>query len=242
MKLTVLGNQATCPEEGGACSSFLLETCGKRILIDMGCGSLSQLQKYSDLKDLDLIVLSHLHFDHFGDIFCAKYQLETRKAYGEEIIPIPLLCPALPEWAAQELLTGNIFDYKEVKDHWKYDFDNIGFEFFLVPHLVESYAISITAENKKFVYSGDSGYTITLQEAACDADCFLCEATMVEAKPAEQGHHLSADAAGTIARNANVKKLLLTHYHTWQEQDILRHAKNSFENARITYIAESFLI
>ena len=45
MKLTVFGNNATCPEADGACSCYLLQTKGKRILLDMGNGSAAKLQK-----------------------------------------------------------------------------------------------------------------------------------------------------------------------------------------------------
>ena len=97
MRMTVYGNNATCPEADGACSCFLIEAEGRRILLDMGNGSLAKLQKDVDLAALDLIAISHLHFDHFGDLFCAKYQLESRRACGEAIPRIPLLTPRLPD-------------------------------------------------------------------------------------------------------------------------------------------------
>lgn len=95
MKLTVFGNNSTCPEADGACSCYLLQTKGKRILLDMGNGSAAKLQKHLPLTQLDAIIISHLHFDHFGDLFCAKYALETKRAYGENLKPIPLFIPRL---------------------------------------------------------------------------------------------------------------------------------------------------
>ena len=53
--MTVYGNNATCPEADGACSCFLIEAEGRRILLDMGNGSLAKLQKDVDLAALDLI-------------------------------------------------------------------------------------------------------------------------------------------------------------------------------------------
>ena len=49
MKLTVFGNNATCPEADGACSSFLVETEGKKILLDMGNGSLAKIRQNVDI-------------------------------------------------------------------------------------------------------------------------------------------------------------------------------------------------
>ena len=68
MKLTVFGNNATCPEADGACSCYLLQTKGKRILLDMGNGSAAKLQKHLPLTQLDAIIISHLHFDHVGNL------------------------------------------------------------------------------------------------------------------------------------------------------------------------------
>ena len=46
-------------------SSFLVETKGKRILIECGPDVWSQLQSMNlKTTDLDLVVVSHLHFDH----------------------------------------------------------------------------------------------------------------------------------------------------------------------------------
>ena len=71
-----------------------VEACGKKVLLDMGSGSLSQLQRTEDLAALDMIVVSHCISTHMGDLFCAKYQLETRRAWGETVPKIPLLAPA----------------------------------------------------------------------------------------------------------------------------------------------------
>ena len=109
MYLTVFGNNASFPRAYGACACYLVEACGKKVLLDMGSGSLSQLQRTEDLAALDMIVVSHLHFDHMGDLFCAKYQLETRRAWGETVPKIPLLAPPMPQWARQELGAGEVF-------------------------------------------------------------------------------------------------------------------------------------
>ena len=152
MKLTVFGNNATCPEADGACSCYLLQTKGKRILLDMGNGSAAKLQKHLPLTQLDAIIISHLHFDHFGDLFCAKYALETKRAYGENLKPIPLFIPALPQWASEELCTNDVFQIHTIKDGAAYDFDEVHFSFFAVKHLIESYGVRISAEGKTFAF------------------------------------------------------------------------------------------
>ena len=242
MKLTVFGNNATCPEAGGACACFLVETEGKRILLDMGCGSLPRLQCQVDLAKLDLIVISHLHFDHFGDLFCAKYQLETRAARGEKLRSITLCSPALPDWAAGELLSNGVFSHMTVADGGEYRLGPVELTFFRVPHLVESYAVRLRAEDKIFTYSGDSAACDALTQAARGADCFLCEASLVDGQQSEAGHHLLAQQAGRIAAEAGAGQLLLTHYHSADSRQVLAQAGKQFPVARLTRIGDSVMI
>ena len=58
--LTVFGNNASFPQAYGACACYLVEACGKKILLDMGSGSLSQLLRAEDIAKLDMIVLLSL--------------------------------------------------------------------------------------------------------------------------------------------------------------------------------------
>ena len=101
MRMTVYGNNATCPEADGACSCFLIEAEGRRILLDMGNGSLAKLQKDVDLAALDLIAISHLHFDHFGDLFCAACVQEL-SLLSPYLLPLQFSLPY--SWNHQYLL------------------------------------------------------------------------------------------------------------------------------------------
>ncbi|HDH16359.1 MAG TPA: MBL fold metallo-hydrolase [Gammaproteobacteria bacterium] len=56
--------------EGRASAGYLIFTDGKpRILMDVGGGTFQRLAKSgTNIKDLDIILLSHLHADHTGDL------------------------------------------------------------------------------------------------------------------------------------------------------------------------------
>ena len=153
MYLTVFGNNASFPRAYGACACYLVEACGKKVLLDMGSGSLSQLQRTEDLAALDMIVVSHLHFDHMGDLFCAKYQLETRRAWGETVPKIPLLAPPMPQWARQELGAGEVFDICEVGDGACFTLGGIRLTFIRLEHLVESYGLRLCTGQKTLAYA-----------------------------------------------------------------------------------------
>lgn len=240
MHITVYGNNATCPEADGACSCFLVEAEGKRILLDMGNGSLAKLQRDVDISTLDLIVISHLHFDHFGDLFCAKYQLETRRAQGEDIRTIPLLTPALPDWASAELLNNDVFDHHVIDESKVFQTGSIRVTFTAMVHLIESYGVRIETEEKTLAYSGDTGLCSQLNALAAGADTLLCEATFPDGMHTEEGHHLSALSAARCAAENGVKQLLLTHFHREQAAEILRDARGGFAATELTEIGERY--
>jgi ribonuclease BN (tRNA processing enzyme) len=240
MKLTVFGNNATCPEAGGACSSFLLEADDKKILLDLGCGSLAKAREKIDLTTLDAIIISHLHFDHFGDLFCAKYHLETRKAYGEKIVPIMLLAPQLPEWAKKELDTNGVFDIHVLKDGSTFFIDAIKVDFARVVHSVEGYGVRVNFAGKVLAYSGDSAICDSLNFLAASADAFLCEATFFGNNSVEAKQHLSAQNAAKLSIQAGCKQLLLTHYHSEQKEEIYKEAAKYFEKVVLTKIGETY--
>lgn len=241
MKLTVFGNNATCPAADGACASYLLEAAGKRILLDMGNGSLAKIQQRIDLGTLDAIIISHLHFDHFGDLFCAKYQLETRKCYGETIAAIPLVAPALPQWAVQQLLDNDVFVYTAITPSVTFSLGEIVVEFVALKHSIESYGIRISVEGKIFAYSGDTGRCDGIETLACGADMFLCEATFLHGTQ-EEGHHLSAASAAEIADKSGVQRLLLTHFHPSESNELFSQSQKSFEHSQLSEILGEYSI
>src|SRR4026209_2708073 len=67
MRLTVLGCAGSFPGPDAACSAYLVEADGFRLMLDFGTGSLSALQRYASLTSVDAILLSHLHLDHMVD-------------------------------------------------------------------------------------------------------------------------------------------------------------------------------
>jgi ribonuclease BN (tRNA processing enzyme) len=53
---------------GRACSGYLVEEGGLRLLLDCGNGVFAKLREVVDYVDVDAVVISHLHADHFFDL------------------------------------------------------------------------------------------------------------------------------------------------------------------------------
>ncbi len=88
-------------------------------------------------------------------------------------------------------------------------------------------------QGTKFVFMADVGRTNDLVSVCREADGLVIEATYLdqEADMAKQFGHLTAKQAATLARDAGVKHLYLTHVsRRYRERDILDEAKAIFPN------------
>ena len=86
----------------------------------------------------------------------------------------------------------------------------------------------------KLVHIGDAGRTDNLLEVCRDADGLIIEATYleVEAELAAQFSHLTARQAATLAVEAGVKQLFLTHIsRRYREKEVLEEAQAVFPDA-----------
>jgi len=75
MRLTVLGKSPSWQDADGACSGYLIEEDGTTILLDCGNGVFSKLRRYCDYINVDAVLISHLHADHFLDLVPFSYAL-----------------------------------------------------------------------------------------------------------------------------------------------------------------------
>src|SRR5947208_5882379 len=75
MRITVLGKSPSWQDAGGACSGYLVEDSGTRLLLDCGNGVFSKLRQHVDYTKLDAVLISHLHADHILDLVPYAYAL-----------------------------------------------------------------------------------------------------------------------------------------------------------------------
>jgi ribonuclease BN (tRNA processing enzyme) len=231
MRLTVLGKSPSWQDAGGACSGYLIEEGGTALLVDCGNGVFAKLRQRIDYVDVDAVVISHLHADHFLDLVPYSYAL----TYAPRQQPVPVdrwpgtdfpACPVLhvPP-GAQELfrrvvgawgnadLIENAFKLREYDPSSEIEIGPIRITFQPVPHFTETFAMSITSTNGsgRIVYGADSSPTEVLTEFARDADLMLVEATLPRPERTGMRGHLTPSEAGGHARDAGAKRLLLVH-------------------------------
>ncbi|HOG46617.1 MAG TPA: MBL fold metallo-hydrolase [Anaerolineae bacterium] len=234
MRLTVFGNSGSFPGPDSACAGYLLEADGLQILLDCGNGVLARLQRYFPIEQLDALVVSHLHFDHMADLPVLKYGLESKVALGQCLEPLQLFAPATPEEVRHTFASEVAFASTTIEDGMLTQLGSVSLSFVRMDHPVETYAVVVSAEDKRFVYSGDTLFNRRLIDAASGADLLLCEATAVKSLHTASGDipHLTARQAGEVAAQAGVRQLLLTHF--WYEtprEEYVAEARQAFAGA-----------
>jgi ribonuclease BN (tRNA processing enzyme) len=249
MRLTVLGKSPSWQDAGGACSGYLLEEDGTAVVIDCGNGVFGKLRQRIDYVDVDAVVISHLHADHFLDLVPFSYAL----TYAPRQQPVPVDRwpgtdnPACPElhvppgardtfrrvvgaWGNDDLIE-NAFDLREYDPSSELEIGPVRVRFQPVPHFTETFAMAISSTDGsgRIVYGADSSPTDALAELASGADLILMEATLPRPERTGLRGHLTPSEAGEHARAAGAKRLVLVHISDELDADwARREAEESF--------------
>lgn len=214
MRLTVLGCAGSFPGPDSACSAYLVEAEGFRLLIDFGPGSLSALQRYANMHAIDAILLSHLHCDHMLD--ACSYIVVRRYAPDGPYPPLPVYAPAgAPEriaaaYSVDEGPVDDVYTFYSLQPG-TFPLGPFAVSVDRVNHPIETYAVRLEYGGRALAYSGDTAPCEALVRLAQGADLFLCEASYLDGADNPPDLHLTGREAGEIATKAGVHRLLLTH-------------------------------
>jgi ribonuclease BN (tRNA processing enzyme) len=232
--LTVIGSSGTYPGGGRACSSYLVESEGTSVLLDCGNGALANLTKIRDVADVDAVILSHMHPDHFVDIYGLFYALRFHPQ-GPKAVDV--YAPAGADDHIAQLLWNpggfrELCRFREVRAGDTLSIGAFDIELFAAAHPIETLASRITAAGGVVIaYSADSGASDRIVECARDADLFVCDCTWLAADgPHPENLHMSGAEAGQHARRAGAKSLLVTHvFPTTEPEEVAAEAREHFD-------------
>lgn len=216
--LTVLGATGGYPEPGQACSGFLIEWDGFRVVLDLGYATLPRLLAHLPDLHLDAVVITHDHPDHCVDL----HGLFRIRHYGGLTggHRLPLYCPA----GVLDRLQGlePAADLREVFDvhHLPGSFQLGPFALSCVPlpHFVPNMGIRLDAPPTAIAYTGDTGPDPGLAQLGRGVDLFIVDATDRPGETEQPIRNLlTAKEAGQWAARAGASRLLLTHF--WPGND-----------------------
>lgn len=223
LSVHVTGSAGTHPGPGRACSGYLVEAAppdghGRttRLLLDCGNGSLANVQRVCDLGEIDAVLISHLHPDHFVDLFGLYYALRFHPGGPRQV---PVYAPAGAEDLLRALLTAeatahlpDVLGLRTVAAGDTLDVGSLRVALSAANHPVETVAARIEGGGRTIAYSGDSHVADDVVAAARDADLFICDASWLERMgPHPSGIHCTGVEAGRMAADAGAARLLVTH-------------------------------
>jgi ribonuclease BN (tRNA processing enzyme) len=230
MQLKVLGKSPAWQDAGGACSGYLVEADGVRLLLDCGSGVFGKLRAAVDYGDVDAVVISHLHADHILDlvpfasalVYAPRHQpVPVHGHPGTDAPPRPrLLAPPGGRDAFRRLCTaggmseGHIekgFALEEYDPRQPVEVGTLEVSFQPVPHYLPTQAVGVAANGRRITYSADSSPSEDLCAFARDTDLLLIEATLPRPEREGPRGHLTPEEAGEHGRRAGARRLVLTH-------------------------------
>lgn len=215
MWLTVLGaGPAYTDREGAAGACYLVSLGSTAMLLDLGQGSFPRIFPHVRPEDLDAVVVSHLHPDHFVDLVplrhYLRYELEPRRRV-RVIGPSDLggrldALHAMPGFSAEALDLTTLGEATHAVGA-------LTVEGRLVTHTAESYAIRVApaAGGPGLVYSGDCGRADDIAPLVRPGDTILSEASFGPGPVPPGAIHLDAPAVGRLAVSTGAARTLLTH-------------------------------
>jgi ribonuclease BN (tRNA processing enzyme) len=240
VRITVLGKSPSWQDAGGACSGYLVEEDGFTLLLDCGNSVFSKLRHYRDYVDVDAVLISHLHADHFLDLVPFSYAL----TYAPRQQPVAVggwpgtSRPARPQlyapmgagdmfrhlvacWGDEELIERAflLFEYDGPDSLSLGPFD---VRFCEVPHFTRTFAAEIANHDGRLTYSADCAPNEELVRFARGTDLLLIEATLPRPERTGVRGHLTPAEAGDHGRRGCARRLVLTHFSDELDPDWAR--------------------
>jgi ribonuclease BN (tRNA processing enzyme) len=192
------------------------------VLFDLGSGAFSNLREAIDYPQLDAVVISHMHADHFLDLIPLRYALKYGPLLRESRIALFLppggsdvlykLCSAFDSEGTPDFL-GEVYDIREYDPREPLEINDLRLRFAKVMHYIDSYAFRVETGTSNMTYSSDTAPCENVVKLARNTELFLCECTLGlgEADLPPRGHSTAAEA-GAMAEQAEAARLMLTHY------------------------------
>lgn len=241
MKVKILGSVSPYCKGSLNCPGYLVNSGDEKILLDCGPGITRNMSLPNDLNNLNIII-SHLHKDHYGDLLSLGYASYVFHNLGILNKRIKVFIPK-NNFDKNEDIIGDylflanfgdehFFEFIPYNENTKLIIGNMNVIFSKNPHQLYTLSTKIVDNDKSIVYSADTGFIgNTLVELASCADILICEATFLNGQTRNGNNHLYTSEAAYIAKNAKVKKLVLTHFFPEIDKKLyVDEAKEVFNN------------
>lgn len=215
--LTFLGSGDAFSSGGRLNTCMHVDADGTRFLMDCGASALAGFKQFGiDTLDIDVILITHFHADHYGGLPLLLVESKLRRRTA----PLPIAGPpGMREFFGDllgSLLPGTPADFGFDVEFLEYSRDTatvvgpLSVRAWPVIHVPETipHAIRVETGTRTIGYSGDTEWTDTLIDAARTTDLFVCEAVTLDRRI--KNH---VDYVTVLGRRPDLdcKTLVLTH-------------------------------
>jgi ribonuclease BN (tRNA processing enzyme) len=214
MRLAVLGaGPAYTDRQDAVGAAYLVTLDGTALLLDLGQGAFPRLFPHIRPTELDAVVVSHLHPDHFIDLVPLRHYLryEFEPPRRVRVIGPAGLGERLDALHAEPGFTAASLDC-EMMGPTINQIGSLSVEARLVSHTDESYALRVAGpDGPGLVYSGDCGRPFDLAPLIRPGDTLLTEVAFGPGPVPAGVLHLDGPGVGALAAATHPGRILLTH-------------------------------
>jgi ribonuclease BN (tRNA processing enzyme) len=205
--LTFLGTSGSVVTKERMCAGILFQDK----LIDVGFGVLSNLLRSgTKLDTINDVYISHTHSDHIGDFTGLLWAM----AMENRTKRVQVVSSASTASTLEKILELQSTPWSFVK----FDIDfvrpkDVGVETVTTIHDPENLAYRFQSQRGDLVYVGDTAKSEKISEFAKGCDLLIHEATFLDGQEsvAAVTRHSTARDAGSMAKIAGARRLVLTH-------------------------------
>jgi ribonuclease BN (tRNA processing enzyme) len=212
--LTVIGaGPAWSDRAGSSGASYLVQSPNAAVLLDLGQGSFPRLARTVEPSELDAVVISHLHPDHFIDLVPLRHYLayQHRPARSVRVIAPAGLATRIDALHDQPGFTVVSLELEPFSSE-RIALGDLTLEARRVTHTDNSHAVRLApSEGPGLVYSGDCGVADDLIPLIRPGDTLLVEVSFGAGPVPPGALHLNADAIAGLVRATRPGLVLLTH-------------------------------
>lgn len=229
MRLKVIGYWGGYPSVDEASSMYILEKDGFALLLDVGSGGLSKLQKYKQVSEIDAVILSHYHPDHVADVGVLQHALIVQAHLTDEKTKLPIY------GHQEDMLFFETLedDYTEAIAYDPNEALKIGpffIRFLRTKHSVPCFGMRITDGKSTLVYTADSAYQPEWIPFSRNADVLLAECNFYAGQDAAVAGHMNSEEVAKLAKDAAVKHVILTHLpHFGDHAELVEEVKDIYD-------------
>ncbi|MGM5488399.1 MAG: MBL fold metallo-hydrolase [Nanobdellota archaeon] len=233
MYVQILGSGTSQVSQERVSTSYYLRIGEKQMLVDCGSGTLVRMSEAGiGFKDIDIIFISHFHVDHICDLSALLLGMKyPHLGRGKDLRIIgPAGFEAFYRRYIEPIVFSKpfeLFTLEIVEIGSELDFDDFRVEALSTHHTPESIAFKFLEKEKTLVIGGDMGYDETFIDFSKEADILILECSYDNSWPLDI--HLTPSECGTLAKNAQVGKLIITHLYPLSREVRLAQTKEVFE-------------